>query len=123
MRTLLPVPHFAVPSSDMILPLAESLEQKKSAECSGLAMPNRWRISAVRRLSPSLGATKRSSSRRRNALLSRGLTRLPLPFGPMSRSLAMLVRSLAVSPKADLARLAGLSLANPEELSVVPNHL
>jgi hypothetical protein len=35
----------------------------------------------------------------------------------------MLVRSLAVSPKADLARLAGLSFANPEELSVVPNHL
>jgi hypothetical protein len=64
-----------------------------------------------------------SSSRRRNALLSRRLTRLPPPFGPMSRSLAMLVRSLAVSPKADLARLAGLSLANPEELSVVPNHL
>jgi hypothetical protein len=51
------------------------------------------------------------------------LTRLPLPLGPMSRSLAMLVRSLAVSLKADLAGLAGLSLANPEELSVVPNHL
>jgi hypothetical protein len=35
----------------------------------------------------------------------------------------MLVAQLGVPPKADLARLAELSLANPEQLSVVPNHV
>ena len=61
LSALPPVPQLRCASSDMILPLTESLEQQQSAECSGLAMPNPWRISAVRRLSPSLGVTKRSA--------------------------------------------------------------